>query len=102
MASTSELSERKIGIVDQLKRVEIRAPSPKPGARSNREPLPLRDYSQGTCPRQGRIHDDQARLLKVAARVTETASRGAHRLCQRLPGAVLFRYLAASIRPAAP
>ena len=40
MASTSELSERKIGIVDQLKRVEIRAitaawrdaPSPKPGA----------------------------------------------------------------------
>src|SRR5918993_135492 len=42
------------------------------------------------------------RLLKVAARVTETASRVRIAFASACPDAVLFRHLAGSIRPAAP
>ncbi len=42
------------------------------------------------------------RLLKVAARVTETASRVRVAFASACPDAVLFRHLAGSIRPAAP
>ena len=42
------------------------------------------------------------RLLKVAARISETASRVRIALASACPDAVLFRQLAASIRPAAP
>jgi hypothetical protein len=42
------------------------------------------------------------RLLKVAARITETASRVRIALASACPDAVLFRHLADSIRPGAP
>ena len=42
------------------------------------------------------------RLLKVAARVTETASRLRVAFATACPDAVLFRYLAGSIRPGVP
>ena len=41
-------------------------------------------------------------LIKVAARVTETASRVRVAFASACPDAVLFRHLAASIRPAVP
>ena len=42
------------------------------------------------------------RLLKVAARVTETASRVRVAFASACPDAVLFRHLAGSIRPGVP
>jgi hypothetical protein len=42
------------------------------------------------------------RLLKVAARITETASRVRIALASACPDAVLFRHLAGSVRPGAP
>ena len=42
------------------------------------------------------------RLLKIAARVTETASRVRIAFASACPDAVLFRHLAGSIRPGAP
>src|SRR5829696_5488995 len=65
-------------------------------------PRRARRHSQGTCPRQVRIHDDHAPAPEVAARVTETASWVRIAFASACPDAVLFRYLAASIRPAAP
>ena len=42
------------------------------------------------------------RLLKVAARVTETTSRVRIAFASACPDAVLFRHLAGSIRPGVP
>jgi hypothetical protein len=42
------------------------------------------------------------RLLKVAARVTETVSRVRVAFASACPDAVLFRHLAGSIRPGVP
>jgi DDE family transposase len=44
----------------------------------------------------------RARLLKIAARITETASRVRIAYAAACPGAELFRYIAHSLQPAAP
>jgi hypothetical protein len=44
----------------------------------------------------------RARLLKIAARITETASRVRIAFAAACPQAELFRYIAHSLQPAAP
>ena len=49
-------------------------------------PRRARRHSQGTCPRQGRIHDDQAPAPEGRRPRHRDRQPGAHRLRQRLPG----------------
>jgi hypothetical protein len=61
-----------------------------------------RCYSQGHAVAKAEFTTIRLRLLNVAARVTETASRVRIASASACPDAFLFRNLAGSIRPGVP